>query len=59
MKLFCRLLPWTEDFLPPPDLHVDNVGDEPTLKSFYDLFLDKDHKWMTYEESMVPALYIV
>lgn len=56
LSLFCRLLLRTEDFLPPPHLHVDNVGDQPTLESFYDLLLDKDHKWMTYKESMVPAL---
>lgn len=27
MALIFRLLGWTEDFLPPSELHVDNVGD--------------------------------
>lgn len=35
-------------------------GKTPHLKSLFYLFLDKDHKMdMTYEESMVPAMYIV
>lgn len=58
-----RVLPWTETLLPPSDLHEQRRQTCPRhLRPPTYCFPPLDnyhHRWMTFRESMEPALYIV